>query len=115
MNERLKEFRKSIGMTQEKFASKIGLSRNFIAQIELGTKTPSPRTISDICREFHINPEWLLEGKGEPIKDSDINFGEICADIGIHDPEARAAIEKYYYLSDEHKKAFWEIMEKLMK
>lgn len=38
MNERIKELRSRLGLTQEEFSSKIGLSRNFIAQIETGTK-----------------------------------------------------------------------------
>ena len=48
MNERIKELRSRLGLTQEEFSSKIGLSRNFIAQIETGTKKPSERTIFDI-------------------------------------------------------------------
>lgn len=51
-------------MTQAEFSSRIELSRNFIAQIETGAKFPSDRTISDICREFNVNKEWLLTGKG---------------------------------------------------
>ncbi len=66
MNERIKELRKNLGMTQAEFSSKIGLSRNFIAQIETGAKSPSDRTISDICREFNVNKVWLRTGNGEP-------------------------------------------------
>ena len=65
MNKRIKEIRKMLDMTQAEFSSKIGLSRNFIAQIETGAKMPSDRTISDICREFNINKDWLLTGNGE--------------------------------------------------
>lgn len=52
-------------MTQDDFSSRIGLSRNFIAQVETGAKTPSDRTINDICREFNVNEEWLRTGEGE--------------------------------------------------
>lgn len=69
MKERLKELRKSLGMTQDKFASRIGLSRNFITQIEIGSKFPSDRTISDICREFNVNEHWLRTGEGSPTKE----------------------------------------------
>lgn len=65
MNERFKQIRKALRMTQDEFSSKISLSRNFIAQIESGTKTPSDRTISDVCREFNVNEEWLRTGNGE--------------------------------------------------
>ncbi len=65
MNERFKQIRKALGMTQDEFSSKISLSRNFIAQIESGTKTPSDRTVSDVCREFNVNEDWLRTGNGE--------------------------------------------------
>lgn len=68
MNERIKGLRKSLSMTQEEFSKRIGLSRNFIAQVEIGTKTPSDRTISDICREFNANEEWLRTGNGKMFK-----------------------------------------------
>ena len=68
MNERIKSLRKSLSMTQEEFSKRIGLSRNFIAQVEIGTKTPSDRTISDICREFNANEEWLRTGNGKMFK-----------------------------------------------
>ena len=65
VNERIKELRSRLGLTQEEFSSKIGLSRNFIAQIETGTKKPSERTIFDICEKFNVNQEWLRTGNGE--------------------------------------------------
>lgn len=64
MNSRIKVLRKHLDLTQEEFSSRIGLSRNFIAQIETGTKKPSDRTISDICREFKVNEAWLRTGEG---------------------------------------------------
>lgn len=65
MNLRIKKLRKKLNMTQEEFSSKIGLSRNFIAQIESGAKKPSDRTISSICREFNVNETWLRSGIGD--------------------------------------------------
>lgn len=65
MNKRIKEIRLAQELTQEQFADKLGLSRNFITQLENGTKQPSERTLSDICRIFSINSEWLHSGKGE--------------------------------------------------
>ena len=64
MNQRIKEIRKSTGLTQDEFAKRLNLSRNFIAQIEIGAREPSDRTISDICREFKANEEWLRTGTG---------------------------------------------------
>lgn len=68
MNERIKALRKFLNMTQEEFSKQIGLSRNFIAQVEIGTKVPSDRTITDICREYNVNEDWLRTGNGEMFK-----------------------------------------------
>lgn len=65
MKGRIKEIRLAQGLTQEQFADKLGLSRNFITQLENGTKQPSERTLSDICRIYSINEKWLRSGDGE--------------------------------------------------
>ncbi len=66
MNGRIKHLRKEVlDMTQDDFSSKLGLSRNFIAQLETGAKVPSERTIKDICREYNVNENWLRTGEGE--------------------------------------------------
>ena len=65
MKDRFKELREALSLTQQKFADKLDISRNFVAQIEMGNKIPSERTVKDICREFKVNYEWLTEGTGE--------------------------------------------------
>lgn len=65
MKDRFKELRETLSLTQQKFADRLDISRNFVAQIEMGNKIPSERTIKDICREFKVNYEWLTEGIGE--------------------------------------------------
>lgn len=68
INNRIKEIRQSKGLTQSQFSEIIGLSRNYIALIEIGERVPSDRTISDICREFNVSEEWLRTGEGEMFK-----------------------------------------------
>lgn len=65
MGERVKALRKALNLTQQEFAERIGLSRNYVAMIEIGQREPSDRTISDICREFSVNEAWLRSGEGE--------------------------------------------------
>lgn len=69
MNERINEIRKAVGLTQGDFGAKIGgLSKNYIWMLEKGERTPSDRTILDICREFNVNEEWLRTGQGEMLR-----------------------------------------------
>nr|DAF18618.1 MAG TPA: helix-turn-helix domain protein [Caudoviricetes sp.] len=83
MNERIKSLRKYLNMTQDDFSKQIGFSRKYISQVEIGTKTPSERTISDICREFDVNEEWLRNGTGEMFvqKSKDEQISEMLGEI----------------------------------
>lgn len=84
--DRLIEIRKKLGYSQAKFASQLGLSRNFINQVENRNKNVSERTVSDICREFDINETWLKTGEGnmfiELTKEEEIAtfIGEVLRD-----------------------------------
>lgn len=65
MNERLKKLRKTLDLTQQKFADRIGVKQNTIAQYEMGRNIPIDSVVSLICREFNVNEAWLREGTGE--------------------------------------------------
>ena len=67
MYSRIKKVRTEAGLTQAQFAEKIGLSRNYVAMIEIGQRDPSDRTISDICRIYGIQEDWLRYGL-EPMR-----------------------------------------------
>lgn len=66
MNERLKKIRKSLDLTQQEFANRIGIARGNIAAYEVGKNAPSDAVISLICREFNVNENWLRTGAGGP-------------------------------------------------
>ena len=65
MKERIKELRKSLGITQQEFADKLGLKRNTIGTYEIGKAVPSDRVVSDLCNKYNVNEEWLRTGEGE--------------------------------------------------
>lgn len=65
LNERLKKLRKTLDLTQQEFADRIGSKRNTIAKYETDTNVPSAAVISLICREFNVNENWLRTGEGD--------------------------------------------------
>lgn len=65
MKDRIKDLRKALGLTQEKFADRLGIKRNTIATYEIGRNEPIDAVISLICREFNVNEQWLRTGEGE--------------------------------------------------
>ena len=65
MYERIAEISKESGLNKTEFAQKIGISPSMASLICLGKANPSDRTISDICRVFRVNEDWLRNGTGE--------------------------------------------------
>lgn len=68
MNDRIKQIRQSLNLSQAEFGSRVKLSQNYIWMIEKGDRVPADRTISDICRVFGVNEIWLRTGEGEPFQ-----------------------------------------------
>lgn len=67
MKERLIELREiHLNKTQKEMAEKLNISRATYGRYETGEIKISDRVIIDICREFHINENWLRTGE-EPI------------------------------------------------
>jgi len=66
LNDRFKEIRIKLDISQEEFGSKIGIkSRAHISALENGTRNITDRIISDTVREFHVNENWLRYGEGD--------------------------------------------------
>ena len=74
MNKRLKELRKTLGLTQQQFASDIGLGKSSIGNIENGVINLTDRNISVICSKYNVNEQWLRTGEGE--KFTELNVDE---------------------------------------
>ena len=65
MNERIKELRLKLGLSQDEFGRRLGVTRGAITNIELNKVEPKPLFIDLMCREFHVNESWLRTGEGE--------------------------------------------------
>lgn len=114
LKDRFKELRKELNVTQQEFADKLKISRNFVAQIEMGSKVPSDRTIDDVCREFGVSEEWLRTGNGDMfvpgIKDKQISA--MLADVmkSGEDSFRHRLVSALARLDDEG----WDNLEKLI-
>ena len=63
--ERVKQLRKELGLTLEKFAEPLGVGKTSISKIELGQVNLTDQMTKAICREYSVNEEWLKNGSGE--------------------------------------------------
>lgn len=65
MNERIQKIIEIKNLKKVEFARRLNLSQAFVSELCSGVKSPSDRTISDICREFDVNEDWLRTGEGD--------------------------------------------------
>jgi transcriptional regulator with XRE-family HTH domain len=112
MQDRIKQVRKNANLTQLQFAERIGLTRNYVAMIEIGQREPSDRTVSDICREFRISEKWLRTGEGEmQIADTQRDkLQNFFADVLATAPDERSA---FVAALDDLPPQFWPLVAEL--
>lgn len=62
--ERLRYIRLQKGLTQNKFAASINISRSSLIELESGKYYPSYQKLVNLIEEQNIDPLWLLTGEG---------------------------------------------------
>ena len=111
MNERIKELRKSLGLTQLEFGEQVGVKANTIGNYEIGLRTPSDAVIRAICREFNVNENWLRTGEGEMFNPQDEKLAAFVGSLVADDSEPfkRRMVELLADLTPEE----WKLLEKM--
>lgn len=74
--ERVKEIRKTLGLTLDKFGEKLGVGKTAISKIEKGENNLTEQMTKAICREFSVDYIFLTTGEGEMFVDPDDDFIE---------------------------------------
>ena len=64
VGKRIKQIRKENALNQKNFAESIGISQNFLSQIEKGSYKPARSSLISIEYRYGINHKWLISGKG---------------------------------------------------
>lgn len=112
MKDRLRALRKELGLTQEKFAERLCMKRNSIANYEIGRNEPIDAVIALICREFNVNEAWLRTGEGEMFIHLSRNqvITDFVADLIKEGGTFRKRLVEALAKLDE---SDWEVLEKL--
>lgn len=71
MNLRIRELRKTLGLTLDKFGEPLGVTKTAISRLENGVNGITDQMIKSICREYNVNEEWLVNGTGEMFSEID--------------------------------------------
>lgn len=110
--ERVKEVRKSLGLTLEKFGEKLGVGKTAISNIEKGSRNLTEQMTKSICREYGVDYMWLTSGDGEMFVESDDDFFEKIDRIMAGENETRKNMFKaLLYASDDDIEALARIIE----
>lgn len=106
--------RKEFGLNQDEFAQKLQLTRNYISLVETGKRTPSDRTIRDICSVFAISEDWLRYGTEPKRKPIDDKLSAYVSEITDGDDEfIRNFIETYMELDNDSRAVLREFSKKM--
>lgn len=65
INQRIRDLRKALSLSQVKFAEGISISNGYIAALELGKRQVNERMIKLICSAYGVSERWLRNGEGE--------------------------------------------------
>ena len=64
-NDRVRQLRKELNLTMDKFGGRMGVTKTSISMIESGKRALTNQMRHLICKEFHVREEWLRDGSGE--------------------------------------------------
>ena len=121
MNNRLKEVRKQLGLTQQELANKLSVNYNSVSQWERGVSNITDRVINQICSLFNVNKEWFVNGKGEMFR---VNNQEVIDNLnerldGLSEAEIeflrkwlQLSYEERVYIFDKIKFLFGDVWSK---
>lgn len=115
--ERVKEIRKTLNLTLEKFGEKLGVGKTAISNIEKGNRNLTDQMAKAICREYNVNYDYLIYEEGEMFSDlPQTVLDELCAQYSLNDFD-KAIIELYVNtpleLRQEAKKKMKEFIQKV--
>ncbi len=99
--ERVKELRKTLGLTLEKFGDKVGVTKQTVSRIENGINNLTEQMTKSICREFNVDYIWLTTGEGEMFVESDDDFMERIDRIMVDENDMRRKLFKALLNADD--------------
>lgn len=114
MINRLKQLRKDIlKLSQEEFASNIGLKKSAISDIERCKANLTERNIKAICQTFNVNEDWLRNGNEPIFIEKETKIIDILKENGVK-PMVLEIIQNYLNMSDEKKEKFDSYLKELI-
>jgi transcriptional regulator with XRE-family HTH domain len=104
VNERIREVRNNLKLSQAKFAERMAISSSYLADIELSKRTATERIVRLLSAEFNVDEHWLRTGEGGMFKsDVDVQVASILSLFKSLSPQFKeCAISQLRELADLH-------------
>ncbi len=113
-NERVRELRKVLNLSQTKFGEKLGVSKDVIVNIELERVELKELMLNLICKTFNVSPLWLSEGNGDMfIEAPQILIDDLANEFNLNDTEKKI-ISNFVNLSESERNQIIELVKKLI-
>lgn len=105
MKERLRQIRKTLGLSQDLFAKQLGITGGTVSLLEKGQRNFTKQMIKSICREFDVEYAWFTTGEGEMfINAPETAMDELCKQYELDECD-RKLITEYIKLDKETRNA----------
>lgn len=103
MNERFKQLRTTLNLSQRDFSSQAKIGHSTLAMFESGQRTPKDIHISQICQTFNVNEDWLRTGEGSIFIENDQTLLDEFIKENHLDDTDRKIFECYLKLTDSER------------
>lgn len=100
MNQRVKEVRKALGLSGEKFGEPIGVTKTAISLLESGKNNITDQMVKSICLAYNVNETWLRTGEGQMFNQEDEFLFDIKKQYKLNDFQVDL-IKTYLELDDK--------------
>ena len=113
MNERIKNLRVTLDMTQKEFADALGTTQDNVSGYEIGRRNPSEGMISLIVKTFNVNETWLRTGEGEMFREvtKDERIAEFMGGILKQEPDSFRV--RFISMLSRLDESDWAVLEKM--
>lgn len=117
MKERVKELRKELGLTLEKFGEKLGVTKQTISRIENGVNILTDQMFKAICNVNwdgrYVNEEWLRGNSKEMFKTDPRNELKALAEKYQMSNTEYAFLKEFFKLEPSRREDFFETLDKV--
>jgi SOS-response transcriptional repressor LexA len=113
LENRLKQLRVALNLTQVGFCKKIKLAQSTWAMIESGNRKINGRHIKLICDEFNVNERWLVDGIGGMFNEAAVNAVEKLVSIYNLNKTSKRILESFVTMKPSERQVLTDFIDSI--